>query len=241
MIISRAGQQIEFNINKSEVIKYSTNDYDEQLQRQFDWLQYFKDNPSIVNAKKIVKKDNKISLIMDYIEGIPLHREIIESINNQVFQKVESALRILFHLHKSDSFFNKIDINDIFEHYIKKTIDRYNTAKFFIPCLQKKYFLLNKVLINNPYLLIIKQQKEIANYLFNKCKTGIIHGDPNFSNIMWDISKKIPIFIDPRGLFGKHKLIGDIYYDLAKVLYSFDGFCDIIEKHGILNNFNTTS
>lgn len=50
----------------------------------------------------------------------------------------------------------------------------------------------------------------------------IIHGDPNFSNLMLDDSGVR--LIDPRGYFGKTKLFGPRIYDEAKVLYALSGY-----------------
>ena len=52
-----------------------------------------------------------------------------------------------------------------------------------------------------------------------------IHGDPTLSNIIIKSDLSI-VFIDPRGYFGNTKLYGDIYYDFAKLYYSFIGNYD---------------
>ncbi len=51
---------------------------------------------------------------------------------------------------------------------------------------------------------------------------GLIHGDPVFSNILWN---ETPIFIDMRGLLDdKETVLGDVHYDWAKVLQSIIGY-----------------
>lgn len=54
----------------------------------------------------------------------------------------------------------------------------------------------------------------------------MIHGDPTFSNMLYDRIHGKVFFIDPRGYFGKTKLYGDVDYDWAKVYYSLVGNYD---------------
>jgi hypothetical protein len=58
---------------------------------------------------------------------------------------------------------------------------------------------------------------------------GFIHGDPNFTNILFSLSTGVPKFIDPRGRWGDlHPCVGDVRYDLAKLRYSYrDNFAAI--------------
>lgn len=51
-------------------------------------------------------------------------------------------------------------------------------------------------------------------------KWGTIHGDPNFTNILWDVKTSTFKLLDPRGSWGGVGAIGDIRYDVAKILYS---------------------
>lgn len=52
---------------------------------------------------------------------------------------------------------------------------------------------------------------------------SLIHGDPQFSNIMLTPENQLK-FIDPRGYFGGTELYGLPEYDYAKVLYSLSGY-----------------
>ncbi|AFF28213.1 gp215 [Sphingomonas phage PAU] len=53
---------------------------------------------------------------------------------------------------------------------------------------------------------------------------GLIHGDPNTSNVMISNDGTEMFFIDPRGLFGHSLMFGDIYYDWAKFIYGLQGY-----------------
>ena len=62
---------------------------------------------------------------------------------------------------------------------------------------------------------------------------GIIHGDCTFTNTLIDRDENL-FFIDARGYFGRTSLIGDTYYDWAKVYYSVIGAFDQFN----VGNFN---
>jgi HAD superfamily hydrolase (TIGR01509 family) len=51
-----------------------------------------------------------------------------------------------------------------------------------------------------------------------------IHGDPQFSNMIFNENTNSLYFIDPRGYFGNSKIYGPIEYDYAKILYALSGY-----------------
>ena len=57
---------------------------------------------------------------------------------------------------------------------------------------------------------------------------GRFHGDFHFENILWNESEQRFIFLDWRQDFGGDLEIGDIYYDLAKLLHG------LIVNHGLI-------
>lgn len=59
---------------------------------------------------------------------------------------------------------------------------------------------------------------------------SIIHGDPCFSNLLYDSRTNITKAIDPRGILpnGEPSIYGDIRYDLAKIYHSYIGLYDFI-------------
>ena len=63
---------------------------------------------------------------------------------------------------------------------------------------------------------------------------GRFHGDFHFENILWSESEEKFIFLDWRQDFGGDLIIGDIYYDLAKLLHGL-----IISHELIVGNFYT--
>ena len=76
----------------------------------------------------------------------------------------------------------------------------------------------------------------IDNYIqnLNEYKFSIIHGDCQFSNILYDNKTDDIIFIDPRGYFGNMKLYGLKEYDIAKVYFALSGY-DYFDKLEVNN------
>jgi D-arabinose 5-phosphate isomerase GutQ/beta-phosphoglucomutase-like phosphatase (HAD superfamily) len=71
---------------------------------------------------------------------------------------------------------------------------------------------------------------DVLEHCFSIVKNNIngsykfIHGDCQFSNILYDESKDDIYFIDPRGYFGNTLLNGIPEYDYAKILYALTGY-----------------
>lgn len=49
---------------------------------------------------------------------------------------------------------------------------------------------------------------------------GIVHGDPNFTNVLWSMRTGSFKLLDPRGNWGGDGPRGDIRYDMGKIAYS---------------------
>jgi len=111
---------------------------------------------------------------------------------------------------------SNIDItNDCKLFYEDKTNMRYKSAKELID------FSYNDFTINN-----VPIKKNLESYIFNinweyiskNTVTTEIHGDLQFDNIIFNNDTSQFKLIDWRTSFGNQKVVGDIYYDLAKIL-----------------------
>jgi hypothetical protein len=74
---------------------------------------------------------------------------------------------------------------------------------------------------------ILQKAKEIIYEYYeneNRNEYEIIHGDLNFSNILYEEETDKIIFIDPRGYFGKTNIYGYKEYDESKILYGLSGY-----------------
>lgn len=68
--------------------------------------------------------------------------------------------------------------------------------------------------------------------IYNDANFSIIHGDPCFSNILYDPRNGIVRMVDPRGKFGSHDIYGDPRYDWCKLNHSIVGDYDFL-VHGL--------
>jgi capsule biosynthesis phosphatase len=113
---------------------------------------------------------------------------------------------------------------DIYANYSKKLSRRYNKFDY------SKFPNHNDVFNN-----ILTQLKlyENNNYGF---KT-IIHGDPVFTNILIDCNNSIK-FIDMRGRLDViDTILGDSFYDYAKILQSLIGYDEILQQKNVSEDY----
>lgn len=78
-----------------------------------------------------------------------------------------------------------------------------------------------------------KLMKKINWSNFSKGLPGSFHGDLHFENIIYNKSKKKFTFLDWRQDFENNLKVGDIYYDLAKLMHGII----VSHKHVVNNNF----
>lgn len=93
---------------------------------------------------------------------------------------------------------------------------------------KSKLIKINGENFNNIYNLFVKALS-LSSVKNHEPIKRLIHGDFHFSNIFYNKSKQSFTFIDPRGSFGNSNgIIGDVYYDMAKLRHSYHGMYDSI-------------
>lgn len=131
----------------------------------------------------------------------------------------------------SENYALKLEEQDIFDIYYKKTVERVSTLREdpkFSP------FYDQTPVINGteypPLMDVMGKLEEILkrNGLFKTKTAQVIHGDFCLSNILLDRESNLIKLIDPRGQFGSLDIYGDEFYDIAKILHSFEGSYDHI-------------
>ncbi len=155
----------------------------------------------------------------------------LEKINGcELYKILSDGLLEKFHLKKIIKAFNEIHstktelvINprDIYENYMGKLKERIKNNENYP--FQDKYDLIKKI---DPI---------INEYIFsdNFKVTGIVHGDPWFSNTMIDLESNLK-FLDMKGnIAGKLTTNGDHLTDYAKIMQSLLGFDFIVENKKI--------
>ena len=106
----------------------------------------------------------------------------------------------------------------IFNEYYQVPIERHNKIEYLIP---KNITSVNGIQIPSFYNVM----DQLLNYLQSvDFDWGLIHGDTNSSNTMYNLTHGSIKFIDPRGIFGGEKYYGDVLYDQAKFMYGLSGY-----------------
>ena len=173
-------------------------------------------------------------LKMEKIEGMHL----FEYYNISIKEKREilkNILNTLNNLHNTDKPI-EAKREDCIDNYLKKTFDRIDSVKKLIPFAEDQYIFINGKKYKNILYLKSDLEQKILNFIPEKFH--IIHGDSTFSNILIKNPDIIPIFIDPRGYFGKTLIYGDRDYDFAKLYYSVVGNYDQFNNKNFVLEIN---
>lgn len=114
--------------------------------------------------------------------------------------------------------------SDLEDSYINKTFTRLEKVERLVPFAGNEFIKINGGYYKNIFYDKSALAKTLRKYYPKEFR--LIHGDPTFSNMLYDRIHGRVYFIDPRGYFGKSKLYGDVDYDWAKVYYSMVGNYD---------------
>jgi GTP:adenosylcobinamide-phosphate guanylyltransferase/thiamine kinase-like enzyme len=192
-------------------------EYEKLIKDELNWYDYVAD----LGFDRIPKIYSREPFIMSKIDGVnPFLREPSESFLKDVLETLKS-------LHSLQT--TNADISEMTLVYKDKTFERINSVQELIPFIKDKTININSKTYKNPFHEDHKQ--EFLNKILNVCNVDtftLIHGDPTFSNMISSNNKAY--LIDPRGYFGKNKLVGDPRYDYAKLYYSFYGNYDNINS-----------
>ncbi|WP_096029780.1 NTP transferase domain-containing protein [Campylobacter lanienae] len=197
----------------SKAIKKPLNETGEKLAKnECLWYEHvnkfnYKNIPNIYSFKP---------LIMQKIMGKNIYEYdcLLYSQKLNIIKQIIESLKELHSLNGKQ----EVNINDVYDTYLNKTFDRINLVRELIPFAQNEFIKINKHYYKNPFFMK-NEIKSAIDKIMPKYFT-LIHGDPTFSNILYDNFNKKVIFIDPRGYFGKTKFFGDPSYDYAKLYYS---------------------
>ena len=211
----------EFNdvlIGDDVVIKRAMNSKGQDLQAKE--LRWYSKNPP--NTPEILESDAS-SFTMMKASGQPLYKVYEDGLEHK-------ALNALAALHDTNhqKVNQKIVQRDIKKEVVEKTYERKAAIQPLLDSFGKIESVNGKRLIDFDEMCTILYDR-LSWFNRSRGKYAFIHGDPNFSNTMWD-GRKIS-FIDPRGYFGETRLYGPETYDQAKVLYALSGY----------DNFNADS
>jgi len=168
------------------------------------------------NNEYMIEKINGTSLSIIFTNEILNEKVFLNLLN--LIKKIHSSI-IDVQMHEN------MNIN-IYSNYTKKIKERYKNFDYSI---FKNYDIVYKKIIDFCEAYEIKKNGKI----------GVIHGDPVFSNII--ITKKDNFkFIDMKGKCGDTEtIIGDIFYDYAKIYQSLIGYDEILLNEIVSNKYRT--
>lgn len=209
----------EVKLNDDTVTKRGVDDQGRKI--AVDEIAWYK-HVSALGYDAIPKIHSYSPLIMERIKG----KNIWEYDCLTVSEKKSVISALIENLHTLHNLeparpSNKVDLDD---NYIKKTFDRLAKVEELVPFARDEYIRIN----GRYYKNIFYDREALKNVLESHYPTEfrLIHGDPTFSNTIYDRVNRKVYLIDPRGYFGKTKLYGDVDYDWAKVYYSLVGDYD---------------
>lgn len=220
----------KIELYENYIIKSPNNKQGEVLiKKEMNWYQTIA-NLNYDFIPKFEPLDGKFKL--ELINGEPLYK----TFNNYDIYKKQNILNKIYNyldiLHqKTIQVKSDVVIQDILLEACDKINDRLNKIQ---PILNKFNYISR---VNG---VEVKDLSYILNYLKNillqdiETSYNFIHGDLNFSNILYDEDKDKIFFIDPRGYFGMSVNYGLKAYDYAKILYALTGY-------DIFNNDNMFS
>jgi capsule biosynthesis phosphatase len=213
-ITPRTFNKVDYN--KDKIIKTTSNP------GEIYWYQNIPQGYEYMFPHIYDIKDNQI--IMENIEGVNLSYLYINKL-----LKVEQLMNLIKQLDKLHSHKTKVDkYPKVYADYVQKLRDRYNSNQE----LYNKY----------PHAESIFKKLDTLLYDYDGAVYSVIHGDPVFTNVLQ--TEQGLKFIDMKGKIGDElTIIGDTYYDLAKVYQSILGYDfilnDIELDNVYINGFKT--
>ena len=179
-----------------------------------EFFPYFISNNE--NNEYIIEKINGTSLSIIFTNQILNEKVFLNLLN--LIKKIHSSI-IDVQMHKNTNI-------NIYSNYSKKIKERYQKFDYSI---FKNYDVVYKKIIDFCETYEKKQNGKI----------GVIHGDPVFSNIIITKNDNFK-FIDMKGKCGDTEtIIGDIFYDYAKIYQSLIGYDEILLNEIVSNKYRT--
>jgi GTP:adenosylcobinamide-phosphate guanylyltransferase len=229
---SRPFNKIEFK--GDIVLKYPVTEQGETLAKsEIDWYKKVKELgftkvPAIYGFSPLVMEKVKGENVFNYgFLTSNFKRALLKTITDSLIELHGLMPRI------------PASAEDCEANYVTKTFQRLEKIRELVPFAQDEFVTVNHTKCTNIFFCkdsIIKDIRENFPSQFS-----LIHGDCTFHNIMISSEHVAPVFIDPRGYFGKSQFYGDEDYDWAKLYYSLVGDYDQFNKKNFSLEINADS
>lgn len=186
------------------------------IQREVNWYT----EVQRLGFKGIPRLYSDFPLTMERIHGENIFKVILDDTEKkEVINQIYTRLNELHGLKKCT-----VSSYDLEKEYYRKTMERLRSIRTVIPFSNEKKIMINDRECQNIYYYPELLEKKVGK-IVNDGQFGIIHGDCTLTNTLIDSEHNV-YYIDARGYFGYTDLVGDIYYDWAKVYYSMEGSFD---------------
>lgn len=204
------------NITENVVLTYTK--YGKDLSGEIHW--YKNIPPSIKDMFPLFFSAGENCYVMEKINGIPFSRLMLSE--EMTIDNLACIMDSMDKIH-GVTIDNTCEIN-IYENYCKKLADRYSNYDY--SRFRRSVEIYN--IIN----------KKLSEYEEKKLGTiSVIHGDTVLTNIMINQFGKIK-FIDMRGKIGSNlTILGDKFYDWAKLYQSIIGYDEILENKHVSESY----
>jgi GTP:adenosylcobinamide-phosphate guanylyltransferase len=222
----RAGFCRFFNkveITDNQVIKTVIDpNYNNLQKREIAWYKEAKN----LGFRRIPAVYSESPLVMERIKGHHAYQmqDLTERERRTVLADYLDSLTMLHDQANTATIME--DVEDV---YLAKTISRVHSVSRLIPGFERDFMTVNGKKCLNPFS---SRHQGFLQSLLTKLypdRFTPIHGDPTFSNTLIDNNLRV-WFIDPRGYFSKEGIMGDPWYDFAKVYYSAVGGYDAFNR-----------
>ncbi|MGG5333232.1 hypothetical protein [Enterococcus sp. AZ163] len=190
-------------------------------------LQFF--TPRIYNYSL---DQNQPCVEMEYYPYETLHNlYIYGNLEISDWEKIMNKLMFVRQEMKQHSEKKQLDPQDLKAIYYQKTVDRVERL-MEDPAFQVFYEAAPTIngVTYQPVKGMMERLLSLLEHhqLISEKPASIIHGDFCMSNILFEVSNQLVKLIDPRGKFGSFDIYGDDFYDIAKIMHSFEGAYDHI-------------
>ena len=233
-----------FDAGNIESIKITREVYAEKgkpniLEKENEAIWFIKNNVIKFSAdidfiSNRIKRAKELKGFVPNINSYKTNMYCYEKINGEVLSNIINPAIFELFLEKCKNFWlkkilslkeKKFFENNCLDFYKKKTLER---VELFYKNFNKKD---NATIINGE---LIPSLQDLFNQIdwnwLSRGLAGRFHGDFHFENIFYSKYDKKFIFLDWRQDFAGDLSVGDIYYDLAKLMHG------LIVNHGIVIN-----
>lgn len=178
------------------------------LEGEVFWYQNIPDEVKTLFPKFIRASSDE--LVIERIYGITFsYLYVMEELE---IDELRCLLYSLSDIHRIKPRANDIILMDLFANYVSKLSARCEGIPY----------------LSQMYEVVLQQLKEYEQKDLAECK--MIHGDPVFSNVLLDRNREIKL-IDMRGKLGDEiTMLGDRFYDYAKIYQSLIGYDHIMQE-----------